>query len=560
MPEAWELTLNDYFSRATTRMTISSDRLLSILERANEIASTSQLDDLLDQMLDLIITVCQGDAGTLYLLDREANELIFKVVKGDESSKQLLGRRFSASKGIAGAALRQGRPLWVEDLANDPRWYSELSTSDRKPPRNVLSFPLLLHSEPIGVVQIFNVVSPELQLTQLLGNRMASEIDKAMLLAASRQRNERLQALIEVIGYIGSSLDRNDILQMIIDYACQLLNAEAGSLFLVDEETGDLVLHVANNVQQRNLIGVRVPAGKGIIGYVVRTGETVLVTDTRQDERHYGGVDQGSGFETHSILAVPLRTRTVDLGGERGIAEERIIGGLEALNKLEGTFDKEDARLLEMFASQTATVLEVARLYTNSNDLLIGVIQALTATIDAKDPYTVGHSQRVSDFSIAIARQLSLSAETINHLRIAGLLHDIGKIGVPDMVLNKPGRLTEEEFTEMKKHPLIGEKIMRPVRTLRNELPAITQHHERVDGTGYPNQLSGEEISLIGRIVAVADVFDALTSNRPYRTGQPVEHVFQHLQAGIGTHFDPDCVEALIRAYNQGQVRTQKEG
>jgi HD-GYP domain-containing protein (c-di-GMP phosphodiesterase class II) len=538
----------------------SSEYLIPILERANQIASTSQLDDLLDQMLDLVIETCQGDAGTLYMLDRQANELVFKVVKGDENARLLVGKRIDVSQGIVGATLRERKPLWVPDIAQDPRWYRDMNGPDHKnQPRSVLSFPLLLHNEPIAVVQVFNPAFPELQLAQLLGNRMASEIDKAMLLAASRQRNERLQALVEIIGYIGSSLNQDDILHMIIDFACQLLNAEAGSLFLVDEETGDLVLHVANNVTEGNLLGVRVPAGKGIIGYVVHSGETVLVEDTRQDARHYSQVDHDSGFETRSILAVPLKARTVVLGGEQGATQEHIIGGLEALNKLEGTFDQEDARLLETFANQTATVLEIARLYTNTSDLLLGVVKALTTAIDAKDPYTEGHSQRVSDYSLAIARELDISAETINHLRIAGLLHDVGKIGVPDMVLKKPGHLDDHEMAEMKKHPMIGEKIMKPVRNLQRELPAITEHHERVDGTGYPKGLSGEGISLIGRIVAVADVFDALTSNRPYRQGQAAEQVFQELLAGVGTHFDANCVTALISAYQRGMVQTQKE-
>jgi HD-GYP domain-containing protein (c-di-GMP phosphodiesterase class II) len=165
----------------------------------------------------------------------------------------------------------------------------------------------------------------------------------------------------------------------------------------------------------------------------------------------------------------------------------------------------------------------------------------------------------VSDYSLAIARELNISIETINHLRIAGLLHDIGKIGVPDRVLKKPGHLDDMEMAEMKKHPLIGEKIMRPVRTLQREMPAITEHHERVDGTGYPKGLSGEDISLIGRIVAVADVFDALTSERPYRKGQDAKQVFQHLLAGVGTQFDGDCVNALISAFQRGLVQTQKE-
>jgi putative nucleotidyltransferase with HDIG domain len=182
----------------------------------------------------------------------------------------------------------------------------------------------------------------------------------------------------------------------------------------------------------------------------------------------------------------------------------------------------------------------------------------MVASIDAKDPYTNGHSQRVSEFSVAIGRQLGLSPEGIHQLRIGALLHDIGKIGIPDHILSKPGHLTPEEITKIKEHPTIGANIMKNVRLLREELPALAEHHEHIDGTGYPNGLAGGQISLFGRIVAVADVFDALTSIRPYRQPMDVEEVLNRMQVDSGSHFDHDCVQALIKAYMAGEIKTQK--
>jgi putative nucleotidyltransferase with HDIG domain len=174
------------------------------------------------------------------------------------------------------------------------------------------------------------------------------------------------------------------------------------------------------------------------------------------------------------------------------------------------------------------------------------IIKALAAAIDAKDPYTVGHSHRVSTYAVAVARRLGLSPEMIQHVRIGGLLHDIGKIGIPDAILLKPGRLTQEEYNWMKKHPEVGENIMKQVRLLHNALPCLGEHHEKMDGTGYPRGLKGDQISILGRIVAVADVFDAITSDRPYRIGLSVEDGLDLLCEGVGTQFDGNCVEAFI--------------
>ncbi|RPI28945.1 MAG: GAF domain-containing protein [Chloroflexota bacterium] len=535
---------------------MDSDWLLSILERANRIASSSQLDDLLGQMLDLVIDVCEAKAAALCLFDCQAGEMVCRVVRGVENSQKLTGKRIKIERSLAGKTLAQRGPILIEDLDASQIDPIEIGLPDLK---RALSIPLWLHDELFGVVQVFNFVNPEIQIVQLLGNRMASELDKALLIQASEQRSERFKALIDIIGRIGSSLDRDQILKMIIESARQLLNAEAGSLFLVDEVTGELVLHFATNIPPEQWPSVRVPPDKGIIGYVARTGETVLVPDTQKDDRYYSNVAQNVGFETRSILAVPLRTRQVYLGGERGSSEERIIGGLEALNKANGTFDAEDAVLLETFANQAATVFQIASLYANTEELFIDVVRAMTAAIDAKDPYTEGHSERVSDFAVAIARELDLKTELIYHIRIAGLLHDVGKIGISDNVLKKPGQLNMEEFEEIKKHPKIGERIMREVRMLQTELAGISQHHEWVDGTGYPSGLCGEGLSLTGRIIAVADVFDAITSDRPYRAAQPANMVLDHLRAETGSHFDRACVEALVRAFQNGMIRVQGE-
>ena len=532
------------------------EHVLAFLERADAIASRATLDELLDQMLALMIEIAGGAAGTLYLLD--GADIVFEVVHGDPNSQHLVGMRLPATIGIVGMTISEARPVWVDDVRADPHWDSSLGEVSSLEARSVLSLPLLLAQRVMGAIQIFNPTRTEPRLLKLLGNRMAAEVEKARLLAGARQRESRLSALVEIIGHIGSTLDRAKLLNLIMEYARTLLGTEASSLFLLEPDSGDLVLHVSTGHLHEKVAAVRVPKGMGIAGYVAETGETVLVADVSADERHYTSVDQKSGFATRSILAVPLIARTISLGREREESQEHTIGCIEALNKIDGTFDQDDADLLRTLARQAATVLEIATLYADVNELFLDVIQALTAAIDAKDPYTEGHSQRVAEFSVAIAQQLNMPAEFIHHLRIGAILHDVGKIGVSDAVLKKPGRLTDEEFTEIKQHPTIGERILGHIRTLQKELPVIIEHHERLDGNGYPFGLINEQISPSGRIVAVADAFDAMTSDRPYRNGLPIEEAFRRLRAGIGTEFDARCVQALLDAYQNGTIRSQK--
>jgi putative nucleotidyltransferase with HDIG domain len=483
------------------------ENLLTVLEQANRIASMTSLDDLLSQMLDLMIQVSGATNGTLFLLDHEAHEIIFKVVRGNAKDQELTGKRIKENVGIVGAVIQRGQPIVIEDLASDPRWYREFKPELVARLRNAITLPLLLQGKPIGAAQIFNFECKEIELLQLLSSRMASEVDKTLLLEKAVCSNQRLQAVVDVLGQVAATLDRDQLLNIVTDHAARLLDGESSSVFLVNgggEESAQLLSRSA------------------------------------QDPRQSVG-----GFLARSVVSVPLSARPIIVGKERKQLEERIIGNLMVLNKHHGVFDSEDMQLLEILASQASTVLQIATLYTQASELFLEFIEVLTATIDAKDPYTRGHSKRVSNFSVTIAENLGFNGDALHDIRMGSLLHDIGKLGIPDHILTKPDRLTNEEYEQIKKHPGIGFKIMEPVHLMNNVLPAIMEHHERLDGTGYPLGLHNEQVSVMGRIVAVADVYDALTSDRPYRKKMDLESVLDYLRKNIDTHFDPICVEAL---------------
>jgi len=198
--------------------------------------------------------------------------------------------------------------------------------------------------------------------------------------------------------------------------------------------------------------------------------------------------------------------------------------------------------------------VELMRMFDNIQYGYLQTVMCLANSIEAKDPYTRGHCQRVMEISCELARALKLSEEEIKDLRYAAILHDIGKIGISANILNKPGKLTDEEFNEIKKHPLIAYNILKDVEFLKNGLNAILQHHERYDGKGYPNGLKGDEICIFARIMCVADAFDAMTSDRPYRKGMDMESALKEIKRCSGTQFDPEIADLLVMMAGEGKT------
>jgi len=216
-------------------------------------------------------------------------------------------------------------------------------------------------------------------------------------------------------------------------------------------------------------------------------------------------------------------------------------------------FGTVEAGLLASVASTLATHAHNVELFREKESLLVGIVRAMVSAIDAKDPYTCGHSERVAMVAGHLARQLGLSENECERVYLAGLLHDLGKLGVPDAVLGKVGVLTDEEMDQIRPHPERGWAILQDLDQLNHLVPGILHHHERYDGTGYPDGISGEAIPLIARILAVADSYDAMVSDRPYRQGMPQEKVEKILRAGSGTQWDPKVIDVFL--CNASEIR-----
>jgi len=355
-------------------------------------------------------------------------------------------------------------------------------------------------------------------------------------------RMEEMGALLEVGRVVSSTLDLRELLTKIMNTATKVMRCETSTVYLIDEQTNELYFHIVSgdpNVGAK-LQEIRLPMGTGLAGWCAQNNKPIIVPDTEKDPRFFKGADKKSGFVTRSMICVPMRLK------------DKAIGVLQVLNRT-GTipFNDHDLEMLENMANQAVSSIENARLYENIQKVYLSTIEVLATAIDAKDPYTQGHSRRVTQYSVAIAEELNLSPKEIEDIRYAGLLHDVGKIGIKDSIIRKPGRLTDEEYAIIKKHPAIGAKILRPVDFLADKIPGVLHHHEYYDGRGYPDHLTGEDIPLAGRIICVADAFDAMTTNRPYRKGLTVKTAVGELKKFSGKQFDPVCVEAFLKAFER---------
>lgn len=535
-------TADHYFQPSPGR-----ERLLAVLKQANEIAGAPDSSEMIQGMLDLMIEVTLADSAHFFQLDPAADELVITHVRGDLESQHLVGLRLNRKQGFPGFSLGESRTMVVGDLPSDPDWLRSVDPLNAGRQRNVINLPVASKEQTIGAILIFNYRQADLDLLLVLSDRLAVEIQHRRQVESSQRSNQRLIALVDVLGEVAGTLDRNRLLHLVTENASRLVDAERSSIFLVDPETSEMVFQVAYRSPDQEVISSFL---KDLAGTPASQGQTQPKREpSKKASSAVHRPNDDFSYFNRSAITVPLSSGPLAQG--HVVDRDHILGGLMVLNKHNAYFQEEDAQLLRILANQASTFLQVADMYEGAGELFLGVIKALITAIDAKDPYTQGHSQRVSDYSVLISRELELDESLVNDIRIGSLLHDIGKIGIPDSILLKNGKLTVEEFKIIRRHPSTGVNILRQVKLLEPMTPAIAEHHERLDGSGYPSMLTGEEISLMGRIVAVADVFDAMTSNRPYRPALSLDEVLSYLSENAGILFDPICVNALNNILNR---------
>lgn len=323
----------------------------------------------------------------------------------------------------------------------------------------------------------------------------------------------------------------------------ELVNCEAGSLLLLDESTNELYFQIALGEKGEEVKEIRLKIGEGIAGWVAKEGKSIIVHDVRKDKRWFRKADEKTKFQTRNMICVPVKSKG------------RVIGVVQAINKKRGRWLMDDLKLLEHLSNQLSIAIENARLYEELRKTFFETSQALAEAIEMRDPYTGGHTLRVMNCSIVIAEEMGLSKEEIERIKISAILHDVGKIGIEDSILRKPSALSDEEMKRMMEHPAIGEEIVKRVSSLRDVAIVIRAHQEKFDGKGYPDGLKDGEIPLPARIIAVADTFDAMVTDRPYRKGLPVDLAIEELRKKRGIQFDPLVVDAFLKAFEKKRIK-----
>ena len=355
-------------------------------------------------------------------------------------------------------------------------------------------------------------------------------------------KDDALLALLQVGRTIAVETNIDSLLTIIAQQIQQALVADRCTVFLLDDEHNELWSKVALGLEMQE---IRFAANKGLAGHVAMTGETINIKNAYESEYFNKDIDLKTGYKTRNILCMPIRKLS-----------HQIVGVFQVLNKFDGDFTQKDEDLLIAIGSSAGIALENANLFNKQKKLIeeqkklfSSFIDTLAASIDARDKITAGHSKRVTLYAELICEKYKLSDEEKEIIKNASLLHDIGKIGIKDSVLQKEGKLTPEEYEHIKEHARLTHNILGKVYISKNfeDVAEIaSSHHEKFDGTGYYRGLKGENIPLGGRILAVCDVFDAITSKRHYRNKMEIKDALKIILDGKNTHFDENIVNAFM--------------
>ncbi|MBI3996611.1 MAG: HD domain-containing protein [Candidatus Omnitrophica bacterium] len=372
-------------------------------------------------------------------------------------------------------------------------------------------------------------------------NRITHELEQKIdELESSRQLVKKLLSRIgtAIVSYEGI----DNLLTLIVENAAVALEAQMGSLMLVDGEKQELYIKTGwslNGPATPPDQTPRLKLGEGIAGLVAKEGRAMRATSSP------AALGFGSGHgKDGAVLSVPLKLR------------EHAIGVITVLRTdASKPFTEDDESLVTSIGSQIAVAMENYRLNLDVERTYIETIMALALAVEAKDPYSAGHSKRVGFYASKIGEVMGLDQDTLRVLTNAGILHDIGKIGIKDEILLKATPLTDDEQKIMQQHPIIGEAIVKPVRSLQNVVALVRHHHERYDGAGYPAGLKGDAIPLGARILSVADTYDAMVTDRPYRKRMTVEDAKAELQKFAGVQYDPAVVEAFLKVLADKEQR-----
>jgi len=515
------------------------DYLSTLYKVGSSVSRTLNISKLFDTILQQVQEVMDVENCSLMAFDPMTQTLTLDAAIG--MPRNMVGQiHVNMGEGIAGWVAQNQKPVLLKDISKDIRFANHQGRMDYKT-RSVLSVPILHHSQLLGVLNVNNKRSGEAffedDLNLLLG--ISGQISQAIANASLHEKTDMQVAELSLIQELGkainSSLDLDSVLNYFIDMTTRITDSDRATLMLYDDVSGELYVEVSRGFDETGVLDIRLKVGEGVAGRAAELRRPLKVDNTGKCTE-YKELPRIARKTDLTLISAPL------------INKDNLVGVINCERVLtkKGPFRIENLDLLETLASQASIAIENARLYHNLLNVYLETIRSLAAAIDAKDSYTHGHSRRVTDLSVGIAVEMGLPRSEVDTIRHASLLHDVGKIGISEQILLKPGRLTDDEFETIKSHPHIGAGILNSIEFLKKVCEIIKHHHERFDGRGYPSNLGGDNIPLGSRIICVADSFDAITSCRPYRKPLTFDEATEEIVKCAGSQFDPAVVNAFI--------------
>ncbi len=522
-----------------------SAELAALFSLSTRLREAHTADEILPIALREARQLLNADSGMVLLLNQPDG--CFTVAVADGLLAPNVGLTFQPEEGLSEAVSRTRRPIVTADYAAEPRRLARLQHGDEIGPAAIV--PLQSEIELLGVLGLTrpraDAAQPfsagDVSLLAAIGEMVGNALRRARLFDDADRRLHQTQALRNIDMAITAGTDLRMTLGTVLQEVTSQLGVDAADILLLNQHTMTLEFSAGRGFRSRAVERTRLRLGEGQAGRAALERRTIQHPDFAASGAAFAQADLLAGEAVASYFAVPL------------VAKAMVKGVLEIFHRSPLYPDPEWLNFLASLAGQAAIAIENATLFDGLQRTHIQLSLAYDATIEGwsralelRDRETEGHTLRVTEMTMALARAVGISDEQKVHVRRGALLHDIGKMGVPDSILLKAGPLTDDEWRMMRLHPQLAYDMLSPIAYLKPALDIPFCHHERWDGAGYPRGLKGEQIPLAARVFALADVWDALRSDRPYRAAWPEEKVREYIHSLRGTHFDPQVVDAFL--------------
>ncbi len=539
-----------YFEGAVEDITERKKReheLEAIVRVATALRSAPTRAEMLPVVLGQLADLFEAEGAAVAVQDPVTREMVIELGQGVWVG--WTGTRLAPGEGISGQVIATGRPYVTPEAGSDP---NAIKLGRFQGLSAVACVPLVAHAQVIGALWVGRqapVLEEELRILTAVADMAANAIRRATLHEETKRRLQRLAALRTIDVAITSSLDMDVTFSILLEQLTNQLNIHAADILLLNPHIQTLQFAAGRGFHTHRMEETELRLGEGLPSRAALERELIYIPDLRKSENtsRRAPLLATEGFVTY--YAAPL------------IARGQVKGVLELFHRRPLEPDPEWPDFLEAVAAQAAIAVDNVMLFNQLQRSNVELTLAYDTTLEGwaralelRDQETEGHSRRVTEMTLTLAQAMGMTDEELVHVRRGALLHDIGKMGIPDSILFKPGELTEEEWAVVRQHPVFARQMLVSIPFLRPALHIPYCHHERWDGTGYPQGLKGEQIPLAARIFAVVDVYDALCSDRPYRRAWPEEKARAYIQEQAGKQFDPRVVELFLKLLHNGSL------